>query len=773
MNEDQKPTPNPKERKPRSLGSFLLFLVLLMAVLALVGRQSMTQVEQLSQDEYLALLHQGRIEVQEFQGNAAGSNVVKGTFVEHPGEKAKHFQVEFGDVEAKEAEWQELKAIHVERTMPAESFVAAVDGGWYEPVRGRSLRLRTVEVPQTVPGADPQVAPPAKVTTDEKLFVEVIASSRARWERQDGVDPTAAPPFFLPAQSSHVWLEVDTASVPGRDTPELGAVLGRLANLEVPVSTHTFELGDRRGTSWGNDSSTLQMLLVTFGPWLLLGLLFFFFMRQARGQGGGGMMSFGKSRAQLYTKENHTGVTFQDVAGAAEAKAEVREIVEFLRNPSRFTRIGGRIPRGILLVGPPGCGKTLLAKAIAGEAEVPFFAISGSDFVEMFVGVGASRVRDLFEQGKKHAPCIIFIDEIDAVGRHRGAGLGGGHDEREQTLNQLLVEMDGFEGTEGIILVAATNRPDVLDPALLRPGRFDRRVTVPAPDVRGREAILAIHTRRIPMAEAVDLSRIAKMTPGFSGADLENLCNEAALLAAREDKKVVEHVDFENARSKLYMGPERRSMLMPEPIKRKTAYHEAGHAIIAHLLPGHDPVHKVTIVPRGRALGVTWVLPEEDRLEQTREQLLTRIAMAMGGRAAEELVFDAITGGARNDIQQATRIARHMVCDLGMSDDLGPVAWNGSEDEVFLGRQMSRVKDYSEHTARRIDNEVRGILTRAYGTAKTILSDNMHVLHEVAGRLIERETLDADEFANLVDGLSPVGPSDRWWMGGDPPATPA
>jgi cell division protease FtsH len=519
-----------------------------------------------------------------------------------------------------------------------------------------------------------------------------------------------------------------------------------------------------------DDSYWLTAGLTLIPVLIMLGALVWF-VRNLQGSNGRAMQ-FGKSRARLQ-EEGATRVTFDDVAGIEESKEELQEIVDFLRDPHKVTRLGGRIPKGVLLMGPPGTGKTLLARAVAGEAGVPFFSISGSDFVEMFVGVGASRVRDLFEQGKKHAPCIIFIDEIDAVGRHRGAGLGGGHDEREQTLNQLLVEMDGFEGTEGIILVAATNRPDVLDPALLRPGRFDRRVTVPAPDVRGREAILAIHTRRIPMAESVDLSRIAKMTPGFSGADLENLCNEAALLAAREDKDTVDHVDFENARSKLYMGPERRSMLMPEPIKKKTAYHEAGHAIIAHLLPGHDPVHKVTIVPRGRALGVTWVMPEEDQLEQTREQLLMKIAMAMGGRAAEELVFDAITGGARSDIQQATRIARTMVCDLGMSDELGPVAWNGSEDEVFLGRQMSKVKDYSEHTARRIDNEVRGILTRAYDNAKSILAQNIHVLHEVASKLIERETLDADEFASIVDQLEPVSPTDRWWMGGEPPATPA
>jgi len=517
------------------------------------------------------------------------------------------------------------------------------------------------------------------------------------------------------------------------------------------------------------DDSRWMTLLSMLIPVLVIGGIFVWFTRNLQGANGRAMQ-FGKSRAKLQ-EEGGRRVTFKDVAGIDESKEELQEIVDFLRDPRKVTRLGGRIPKGVLLMGPPGTGKTLLAKAVAGEAGVPFFSISGSDFVEMFVGVGASRVRDLFEQAKKQAPCIIFIDEIDAVGRHRGAGLGGGHDEREQTLNQLLVEMDGFEGNEGVILVAATNRPDVLDPALLRPGRFDRRVTVPAPDVKGREAILGIHTRRIPMDDDVDLLRIAKMTPGFSGADLENLCNEAALLAARIDKPKVEHVDFENARSKIFMGPERRSMVMPEPIKKKTAYHEAGHAIIAHLLPFHDPVHKVTIVPRGRALGVTWVMPEEDQLEQTREQLLTRIAMAMGGRAAEELVFDQITGGARSDIQQATRIARHMVCDLGMSDELGPVAWSGSDDEVFLGRQMSRVKEYSEHTARRIDNEVRSILGRAYDAARTILSTNIHVLHEVASRLMERETIDAEEFAKLVDDLKPIRPSADWWVG--PPATPA
>ncbi len=530
-----------------------------------------------------------------------------------------------------------------------------------------------------------------------------------------------------------------------------------------PVYNTLIESGITPNFEEAGDESLWVTALLTLLPVAVLVFLFIWFMRNLQGSNGRAM-NFGKSKAKLQT-EGGTRVTFEDVAGIEESKEELSEIVEFLKDPRKFTRLGGRIPKGVLLMGPPGTGKTLLGRAVAGEAGVPFFSISGSDFVEMFVGVGASRVRDLFEQGKKHAPCIIFIDEIDAVGRHRGAGLGGGHDEREQTLNQLLVEMDGFEGTEGVILVAATNRPDVLDPALLRPGRFDRRVTVPAPDVRGRAAILGIHTRRIPITDDVDMERIAKVTPGFTGADLENLCNEAALLAARRDKQEVDMSDFEEARSKIYMGPERRSLLMPEPVKRKTAYHEAGHAIVAHLLPGHDPVHKVTIVPRGRALGVTWTMPDEDQLSQSRQQLINSIAMAMGGRAAEEIVFNAITGGARSDLQQATRIARHMVCDLGMSDELGPVAWDGGDDPVFLGRQMSQVKNYSEHTAKRIDEEVRRILTKAYSSAKSILSTNMHVLHTVAQALIERESLDAVEFARLVDESDPVVPEETWWVG--------
>ena len=511
------------------------------------------------------------------------------------------------------------------------------------------------------------------------------------------------------------------------------------------------------------DESLWFTAIFTMVPLLVVIVLFVWFMRNLNNTSGRAM-SFGKARARMQNDASKR-ITFADVAGIEESKEELREIVAFLQDPRRFTRLGGRIPKGVLLMGPPGTGKTLLARAVAGEAGVPFFTISGSDFVEMFVGVGASRVRDLFEQGKKHHPCIIFIDEIDAVGRHRGAGLGGGHDEREQTLNALLVEMDGFEGTEGVILMAATNRPDVLDPALLRPGRFDRRVIVSAPDVRGREAILGIHTRRLPLSDDVALDVIAKGTPGFSGADLENLCNEAALLAARCDKEHVAMTDFLGAREKIVMGPERRSLVMPELERKNTAYHEAGHAIIAHLLPGHDPVQKVTIVPRGRALGLTWTLPESDRLSMDRFGLLKKIVMMMGGRAGEEVAMDEVTGGAQQDIQQATRLARHMVCDLGMSDELGPIAWGESQGEVFLGRQITRQKNYSELTAQRIDKEVLGMVQRAYDAAVNILTENVHVLHQVAEALLDRESLDADEFAQLVEEAGPVPPRGFAWMG--------
>ena len=514
------------------------------------------------------------------------------------------------------------------------------------------------------------------------------------------------------------------------------------------------------------DGSLWVNVLLYLLPTLVMGGIFFWFIRNIQGTNGRAM-AFGKSKARMLN-ENARRVTFEDVAGIEEAKDELSEIVDFLKDPRKYTRLGGRIPKGVLLMGGPGTGKTLLARAVAGEAGVPFFSISGSDFVEMFVGVGASRVRDLFEQGKKHAPCIIFIDEIDAVGRHRGAGLGGGHDEREQTLNAMLVEMDGFEGSEGVIIIAATNRPDVLDPALLRPGRFDRRVMVPNPDVKGRQKILEVHTRKLPLGGDVQLDVIAKGTPGFSGADLENVCNEAALIAARGDKKAVDMSDLLEAREKVVMGPERRSMVMPEWEKRNTAYHEAGHAIVALLLPGHDPVHKITIVPRGRALGLTWTLPDEDRLSMTRDAFLKRIAMLMGGRAAEEVAMKSRTGGASNDIEQATRLARHMVCDLGMSEQLGPVAWGERQEEVFLGRQyQNRTQTYSEHTAQRIDDEVRSIVSRGYDLARALLTANLHVLHAIAQTLVERESLDGDEFKRLVEEHQPVPLDDAslQWLG--------
>jgi cell division protease FtsH len=506
-----------------------------------------------------------------------------------------------------------------------------------------------------------------------------------------------------------------------------------------------------------NSGSLPLQLLGTWAPLILLGALWFFMIRQMQ-TGGNKALSFGKSRARLLSMQQKK-VTFKDVAGVDEAKEELREIIEFLREAQKFQKLGGRIPKGVLLVGPPGTGKTLLARAVAGEANVPFFSISGSDFVEMFVGVGASRVRDLFEQGKKNAPCIIFIDEIDAVGRHRGAGLGGGHDEREQTLNQLLVEMDGFESNEGVILMAATNRPDVLDPALLRPGRFDRRVVVSRPDVRGREEILRVHTRKIPLAEDVDLSVLARGTPGFSGADLANMVNEAALAAARQNRKAVLQYDFELAKDKVLMGVERKSLLLSDEEKRNTAYHEAGHALVAAKMPNSDPLHKVTIIPRGMALGVTMQLPTDDRHNYYKNYLETEIAILMGGRIAEELFLNVMSTGAGNDIERATDMARKMVCEWGMSD-LGPLTFGKKEEQIFLGREIAQHRDYSEDTAIKIDQEVRKLVNNGYNTAKQLLSENRDTLEKIARALIEREVLDANEIKMLVEGkeLPPLPP---------------
>ncbi|MBN2233241.1 MAG: ATP-dependent zinc metalloprotease FtsH [Deltaproteobacteria bacterium] len=505
-----------------------------------------------------------------------------------------------------------------------------------------------------------------------------------------------------------------------------------------------------------------QSILISWFPMLLLIGVWVFFMRQMQA-GGGKAMSFGKSRAKLLN-ESQKRVTFKDVAGSEEAKEELEEIIHFLKDPKKFTRLGGKIPKGVLLVGPPGTGKTLLAKAVAGEAEVPFFSISGSDFVEMFVGVGASRVRDLFNQGKKNAPCIIFIDEIDAVGRHRGAGLGGGHDEREQTLNQLLVEMDGFESNEGVILIAATNRPDVLDPALLRPGRFDRQVVVPAPDVKGREGILKVHARNVPLSDNVDFSVVARGTPGFTGADLANLINEASLLAARKDKNHVDMEDLEEAKDKVLMGAERRSLVISPEEKKNTAYHEAGHTLVARFLPGTDPIHKVTIIPRGRALGVTQQLPIDERHTYYKDYLLNTITVLMAGRAAEEIVFDHLSTGAGNDIERSTNLARKMVCEWGMGR-MGPVSFGKKEEHIFLGREMAHAQDYSDKTAVEIDTEIKEIVRGAYEKARGLLSEHRDKLDELAVLLLEKETLNSDE-VDAVLGLSRGGVDNA------PPAAP-
>jgi len=533
--------------------------------------------------------------------------------------------------------------------------------------------------------------------------------------------------------------------------PEDRGLMGDLLDNNVQVAARPPE-----------EQGLLTQIFISWFPMLLLIGVWIFFMRQMQGGGGGrGAMSFGKSRARMLG-EDQVKITFADVAGVDEAKEEVKELVDFLRDPGKFQKLGGKIPRGVLMVGPPGTGKTLLAKAIAGEAKVPFFTISGSDFVEMFVGVGASRVRDMFDQAKKHAPCIIFIDEIDAVGRHRGAGLGGGHDEREQTLNQLLVEMDGFEGNEGVIVIAATNRPDVLDPALLRPGRFDRQVVVPLPDLRGREHILTVHMRKVPLSDDVKPSIIARGTPGFSGADLANLVNEAALFAARANKRVVTMEDFERAKDKIMMGAERKSMVMSENEKRLTAYHEAGHAIVGLMVPDHDPVHKVTIIPRGRALGLTLFLPEEDRYSYSKQRLESSISSLFGGRIAEEVIFgfEQVTTGASNDIKRATELARNMVTKWGLSEKLGPLTYMEDQGEVFLGHSVTQHKNVSDETFHIIDEEIRAVIDRNYGRAKGILTEHMDKLHTMAEALIKYETIDSQQIADIMAGRPPQPPAE-------------
>jgi cell division protease FtsH len=549
--------------------------------------------------------------------------------------------------------------------------------------------------------------------------------------------------------------QVDQVTIQGekvKGTLIDGRTFSTYAPKDPGLVTLLKEKGVRIAAKPDEGSTWYMTILISWLPIILLIGVWIFFMRQMQ-SGGGKAMSFGKSRARLMTDKS-IKVTFNDVAGIDEAKQELEEVVDFLKDPKKFTRLGGRIPKGVLLVGQPGTGKTLLARAIAGEADVPFLSISGSDFVEMFVGVGASRVRDLFNQGKKHAPCIIFIDELDAVGRHRGAGLGGGHDEREQTLNQLLVEMDGFESNEGVIIMSATNRPDVLDPALLRPGRFDRQVVVPLPDIKGREKIFQVHINKVPIDKDVDLEVLARGTPGFSGADIENLVNEAALYAARSDKSTVNMIDFEYAKDKVLMGTERKSMVISDTEKRNTAYHEAGHALIAKLIPGSDPIHKVTIIPRGRALGLTQQLPIDEKHTYPRQYLINNISILLGGRAAEELILNDFTTGAGNDIERATNLARKMVCEWGMSDEMGPLTYGKKEEQIFLGKELATHKDYSEETAERIDKEINKIVLESYERTKKLLSDNIDTLHKLARELLVKEVLNADEVDEIL-GIKP------------------
>ncbi len=595
------------------------------------------------------------------------------------------------------------------------------------------------------------------------IFVAIIALYQLVHTPRTGTEEIPYSEFLVSLENGDIKdLEFKGEQITGQ---YMGSTEDSVKSFETvgPANDQLIKTLEEKGVTFKFDSNkegSLTSILLNWAPLLLLVVIMVFFMRQLQA-GGTKAMSFGKNKARMLS-ENQNKTTFKDVAGIDEAKEEVQEIVDFLRSPKKFTKLGGRIPKGILLVGPPGTGKTLLAKAIAGEAGVPFFIISGSDFVEMFVGVGASRVRDLFVQAKRHAPCIIFVDELDAVGRHRGAGLGGGHDEREQTLNQLLVEMDGFESNEGIIVMAATNRPDVLDPALLRPGRFDRQVVVPRPDVRGREEILKVHSRNTPLEEDVVLSVIARSTPGFSGADLENLVNESALHAARQGRMKISMEDFEYAKDKVIMGVERKSMIISDSEKKITAYHEAGHALVAKLTPGTDPIHKVTIIPRGMALGVTQQLPIEDRYTHSRTHLNATIMVLLGGRAAEEIVFGERTSGAGNDLERVTEIARRMVCEWGMSEKVGPITFGKGDEQVFLGKEISKHKDYSEETAIEIDGEIRSIVTNNYSKAKKLLEDNIDLLHKLSELLLDKEVIDGKELEELVKDNKPEQYPSPW-----------
>ncbi len=738
MAESKKPQ-NDKGRKTRSFGSFAAFLFVLVAIFLVWGGNRLRPRIELTQDLYEWYLYSGEVDAQEIRG----TNLIEGTLKD-----TRAFSVSFANLGPREAEYREVKAAQNLLPIRPAELERALEGGWYQPVAARHLTAFGEVVSEPADGNRGEAGVVRQSVSTypqtDRLIVQATARPLSAWKETQAGDP----PFFLPAASGTVWLDV-------RDATDYGALIGLLSARSVPVETRTFDISKNKGTKWSESSSMLTNVLLLWGPWILIIVVFLFLMRQMRNQGStGGVMSFGRSRAQLYSKENRVTVTFDDVAGADEAKDEVREIVEFLKNPGRFTRLGGRIPRGVLLVGPPGCGKTLLAKAIAGEAEVPFFSISGSDFVEMFVGVGASRVRDLFKQARENSPCIIFLDEIDAVGRRRGSGMGGGHDEREQTLNAILVEMDGFGTDEGIIVIAATNRPDVLDPALLRPGRFDREVTIDLPDIKGREQILRVHLRKVKSGPDVDPAALARATPGYSGADLAAIINEAAIMAAlaRKDEILMEHL--EESREKVMFGRQKRSREMEEADRRIVAYHEAGHAIVAAKIPEVDPPSKVTIVPRGRALGLTTFLPEKEQYHMQRKRLMGMLSVAFGGRIAEQVFCGDISAGASDDIRRATEIARRMVTELGMSDKIGPINYAERQGSEFLGTELMAARWHSEETAREIDEEIQRVLDEAYQTAVDIVNENAASLESITQALLRYETVTGEEIREILAGKS-------------------
>jgi cell division protease FtsH len=743
---EPKTPPNDKSKKTRSFGSFALLLFALVALLLIFGGQHYRSRVELTQDQYEWNLYSGNIDSQEL----SGANVIEGTFKEQHGYKERDFTVRFADLGRKEELYREIKAAQNFYPIKPADLQKALDEGWYQPLRARHLTAYG-EVASETPISEGKAGESTLLSTKvsshpqtDRLQIQVAARPESMWKEKEANPP----PFTLPQVSGAIWLEV-------ADAKDFGASLAMLKARNVPIEPRTFDISKNKGTSWRDPSSLLTNVLLLWAPWLLVLGVFIIVIRQIRNQGSaGGVMSFGRSRAQLYNKENHTNVTFDDVQGADEAKEEVREIVEFLKNPGRFTRVGGRIPHGVLLVGSPGCGKTLLAKAIAGEAEVPFFSISGSDFVEMFVGVGASRVRDLFKQARENSPCIIFLDEIDAVGRRRGSGMGGGHDEREQTLNAILVEMDGFGTDEGIIVVAATNRLDVLDPALLRPGRFDREVIIDLPDVKGREEILRVHIKKVKSAPDVDLAALARSTPGSSGAELAAIINEAAIMAALLKKDEVHQEHLEESRDKVRYGRQKKSRKIEEEDRRITAVHEAGHAVVASMLAEVDDPTKVTIVPRGRALGVTFMVPDKESYHMQKKKLVGQLAVAFGGRVAESLYVGDISAGAADDIRRATELARAMVTELGMSEKIGPINYAERQGSDFLGTELMSGKWHSEETAREIDQEVQHYLKAAYETAVRLLTDNGAAIAGITEALLRYETISGDDIKRILGGAS-------------------